>query len=110
MLSKYVSALAMCGLLVLSPFTYADLSSVPKPDNLDIRMQLDDEYPMILTGFVRLNAQQVLNFYFDKLGDPTNMVEEIGRQTLFFKQSNETIKISVYQQNDWTEISIMVTQ
>ena len=85
MLSKLTSMVVMSGMLILSPFAYADLSSIPKPNNLDIRMQLDDEYPMILSGFVRLNAQQVLKFYFDTLGDPIKMVEEIGRQTLFFE-------------------------
>ncbi|MBE0363583.1 hypothetical protein PULV_a1046 [Pseudoalteromonas ulvae UL12] len=111
MLKRALFPVLLCSVLGLaSPSSYADLTQVPLPDNFDVRMKLDDEYPMILTGYVKSTAEGVMQFYFAQLGDPINMVEDIGRQTLFYKQSSQSIKISVYQQSDWTEVNVMVTQ
>lgn len=111
MLKRALFPVLLCSALGLtSPCSYADLTLVPLPNNFDVRMKLNDEYPMILTGYVKNSAEQVMQFYFTNLGDPINMIEDIGRQTLFYKQASQSIKISIYQQNDWTEINVMVTQ
>lgn len=93
----------------ISFFSFANLSSVPLPDETDIRMNLDDEFPMILNGFVKMSDTDVIAFYRNQLGTPEKTLEDISRYTYFYSIDGNQVKISIYQQIDWTEISIMIT-
>jgi len=94
----------------ISFFSFANLSTVPLPDDTDIRMLLDDDFPMILNGFVKMSDTDVIAFYHNQLGDPDKTIEDIGRYTYFYQIDNNLVKISIYQQIQWTEISIMITK
>ena len=103
----------MISLLCISCLSFnatADLDQVPLPSNTDIRMQLDDEYPMILNGFVKMSDTEVIEFYTNQLGTADRMIEDIGRYTFFYSQAHRQLKISIYQQDEWTEISVMITE
>lgn len=93
----------------ISFFSFANLSAVPLPDDTDIRMKLDDEFPMILNGFVKMSDTDVIAFYHNQLGSPDKTIEDIGRYTYFYQIDDNLVKISIYQQNQWTEISVMIT-
>jgi len=93
----------------ISSSSFANLSSVPMPNDTEIRMQLDDEFPMILNGFVKMSDTDVMAFYQNQLGAPDKTIEDIGRYTYFYQIDGNQVKISIYQQTQWTEISVMIT-
>ncbi|PAJ75607.1 hypothetical protein CJF42_04625 [Pseudoalteromonas sp. NBT06-2] len=93
----------------ISFFSLANLSSVPLPDDTEIRMKLDDDYPMIFNGFVKMSDTDVIAFYHNQLGSPNKIIEDIGRYTYFYQVDENLVKISIFQQIEWTEISIMIT-
>ncbi|SFB90705.1 hypothetical protein [Pseudoalteromonas denitrificans] len=108
-MSRFISILSLF-ICLISFYSYANIDSIPLPDDTDIKMKLDGEYPMILNGFVKMPDTDVLAFYHTQLGAPDKIIEDIGRYTFFYRINENKVKISIYQQNQWTEISVMITQ
>lgn len=96
--------------LLFSGVGYANINDVPLPDNFEVRMTLDKDYPMVISGFVQLNLDEVAQFYLNELGEPDNITDDIGRYTYFYTLSGKQLKVALYQQAQWCELSIMMIE
>ncbi len=101
----------LAGLILIASFSAtANLAAVPLPTDFDSRISFADDYPMVLTGFTKLDEMDVINFYHSNLGEPDAVFEDIGRRSLIYYQEGKTIKVSIYQQDEHCEISILITE
>lgn len=114
MLNKPLKALNLLPIILGSVFfiqsAHANLDSVPLPDNTEVRMALDDDMPMVLSGFVKQDISEVMTFYREQLGEPQKVTQDIGRYTYFYKHQGNQLRVSFYQQNTWCEISVMLSK
>ncbi|MCF2863034.1 hypothetical protein ABMY44_15840 [Pseudoalteromonas sp. Cnat2-41] len=106
---RLATTLAGSVLVAASNLAYADLSLLPLPEDFTTRMTVEKKYPMVLDGFTQLSDNEVTDFYQSKLGEPLNITSDIGRFTLFYDVNGHPVRISVYQRDEWTEISAMVS-
>ncbi len=109
-LSALVLGTMIFGFMALSTPAYADITTVPLPSNTEVRMQLDDKYPMVLSGFVKQDMSDVMDFYQSNLGEPLQVTEDINRYTYFYDYQGKKLRVSFYQQDMWCEISIMLSE
>ena len=97
-------------LISLSYMAHANIDDVPLPNDFQVRMALEDDYPMIINGFVKQDLESVMQFYREQLGEPNTITEDIGRYTYFYTVSGKRVKIGCNQQESWCELSIMMTE
>ncbi|MDE3272055.1 hypothetical protein [Pseudoalteromonas sp. G4] len=109
-MKKLCCSIALSVLMSLSHVAQANIDDVPLPNDFQVRMALEDDYPMIISGFVKQDLETVMQFYRDKLGEPQIVTEDIGRYTYFYNVAGKKVKIGFYQQEGWCEISIMMTE
>ncbi|WP_372769930.1 hypothetical protein [Pseudoalteromonas sp.] len=109
-MKKLFCSIVLGALMSLSHIAIANIDDVPLPNDFQVRMSLEDDYPMIISGFVKQDIDIVMQFYRDTLGEPQTVTEDIGRYTYFYTISGKKVKIGFYQQESWCEISIMMTE
>lgn len=109
-MKKLCCSIALGVLMSFSFAAQANIDDVPLPNDFQVRMALEDDYPMIISGFVKQDLDSVMAFYRNTLGEPETITEDIGRYTYFYTVSGKRVKIGFYQQESWCEVSIMMTK
>ena len=97
-------------MLCFGAMANANIDDIPLPSDFEVRMAMNDDYPMIISGFVKQDLETVMQFYRDTLGEPMSISEDIGRYTYFYSRAGKQVKIGFYQQDQWCELSIMMTE
>lgn len=80
----------------------ADLNSVPLPKDFMPTLQVADEYPLVQTGYSAQSVVDIAAFYTSELGMPQLTRGDNSRMTLFYRLENESVRISLYN-NDYTQ-------
>lgn len=109
-MNTFCYAIVTSLLLLISTQTRANIDDVPLPNEFEVRMAMEDKFPMIISGFTKQSIDEVMAFYDEKLGQPEYITDDIGRYTYFYNINGKKVKIGFYQQDDWCELSIMMTE
>ncbi|KPV94435.1 MULTISPECIES: hypothetical protein [unclassified Pseudoalteromonas] len=109
-MKKLCCSIALGVLMSFSFAAQANIDDVSLPNDFQVRMALEDDYPMIISGFVKQDLDSVMAFYRNTLGEPETITEDIGRYTYFYTVAGKRVKIGFYQQESWCEVSIMMTK
>lgn len=86
----------------------AELTAMPVPDTFKATMHITTEYPMVQTGYSPESISAISQFYQQQLGEPQYISDTNRHRTLFYYYKERNVRISLYQHNDVTEVSIMI--
>jgi hypothetical protein len=109
MLTKALKILFLTTSLI-STTALANIDEVPLPQNSEVRTVLNDEYPMVLTAFVKMPIEDAMAFYKERLGEPKQITQDIERFTYFYNYGGYQLKVAFYQQSEWCEISLLLKE
>jgi hypothetical protein len=94
--------------LYLFPVSSAELTAIPVPDSFKTTMNVNNEYPMVQIGYSSDSISAISQYYQQQLGEPQRITDYNGYRTLFYSYKERNVRISLYQRQGVTEVSIMI--
>ena len=85
-----------------------DKVDIPVIDGARIFAQFDEKTPAVLNYFTPMTEDEVINFYSQSYGEPTQRERKRGRLTLNYQQELQQIRVVISQQSKLRQVDIIV--
>lgn len=99
---------AVSGISFTASSSANEFYQVPIPAQAREFARLDNKLPAVLTYFSQQSTAALHDFYLQQLGQPDNEQTIYGRLHLYFTVDQKQIRILISEQNDWSQVDIMV--
>lgn len=100
---------SLCSLISVADSALAtDFYGISLPTDAREQARLEQKLPAVLHYYSRMSATELVNFYQQQLGQPTQQKQYQQHTLLYFQRNDEQIRLVVAEQQGWRDISLMV--
>jgi len=86
----------------------AEFQRIPLPADAREQLRLEQKLPAVLHFYSRASQQELLSFYLQHLGQPSQQKVVAGQLQLNFLRNGEQIRVIIAERNGWRDVSLMV--